>query len=169
MITDKDKYFIILAVNVSLASKCVRAKYGSVIVSKDGRIVSTGYNGKPRGSKNDDICYRLGLPDNAPKPNCCLHSEANALLFSDPLEREGGTIYVSGRPCTDCLLLIFQSGIKRLVYLDEDNYATGHSGNINHENLNETFIKDYGFNDKIDIVPITLDKVYEKLYEAIIK
>jgi len=139
----KDVYFMRLALDVAKGSKCVRAQYGSVIVSRDGRIISTGYNGKPRGSSNDHICYRVGLEDNAAKPNCCLHSEANALLFSNPLDRMGGTIYVSGRPCTDCLLMIFQSGISRLVYLDEDN-STGHSGNIN-----QSFISDYGFCDKL--------------------
>lgn len=79
MITNKDAYFMNIALKVADGSKCIRAKYGSVIVSKDGRIISTGYNGKPRGSKNDHICYRNGLPDNSPKPNCCLHSEANAI------------------------------------------------------------------------------------------
>lgn len=141
-----DAYFMNIALDVAKGSKCIRAKYGSVIVSRDGRIISTGYNGKPRGSVNDNECYRVGLEDNASKPNCCLHSEANAILFSSPEERAGGTIYVSGRPCTDCLLLIFQSGLSKLVYLDENN-ATGHSGNIN-----KTFICQYGFDDKIDVV-----------------
>lgn len=145
-----DAYFMNLAIDVAYGSKCIRAKYGSVIVSKDGRIVSTGYNGKPRGSINDSICYREGLPDNASKPNCCLHSEANALLFSSPEERAGGTIYVSGRPCTDCLLMIFQSGLSKLVYLDENN-ATGHSGNFN-----QSFISKYGFDGKLEIVSYRL-------------
>lgn len=148
-----DTYFMNIALDVAKGSKCIRAKYGSVIVSRDGRIVSTGYNGKPRGAINDYICYREGLEDNAAKPNCCLHSEANALLFSSPEERIGGTIYVSGRPCTDCLLLIFQSGLSELVYLDEDN-ATGHSGNIN-----QTFILKYGFIDKISIRKVTNEQV----------
>lgn len=155
-INHKDAYFMRIALDVSMGSKCVRAQYGSVIVSKDGRIISTGYNGKPRGSSNDHICYRVGLEDNAAKPNCCLHSEANALLFSNPLDRMGGTIYVSGRPCTDCLLMIFQSGISRLVYLDEDN-QTGHSGNIN-----KSFISEYGFCDKLIVDTIKKGDLYEQ-------
>jgi dCMP deaminase len=131
-----------IAIQVSRASKCKRARYGSVIVSADGRIVSTGYNGKPRGCINDDVCYREGLPDNAPsKPNCCLHSEANAIIFSDPLARIGGTLYVSGVPCTDCLLLLSQSGLAELVYLDN---STGHRGNTDAD-----FVAKYGIKLKI--------------------
>lgn len=125
----RDDYFMGLAFQVAKASKCVRAKYGSVLVSRDGRIISTGYNGKPRGSSNDHICYRQGLPDNAAKPNCCLHSEANCLMFSSPDERMGGTLYVSGIPCTDCTLLIAQSGVARLVYYDGPT-SSGHKGNF---------------------------------------
>lgn len=124
-----DDYYMGLAFQVAEGSKCIRAKYGSVLVSHDNRIISTGYNGKPRGSSNDHLCYRQGLPDNAAKPNCCLHSEANCLLFSSPIDRIGGTLYVSGVPCTDCALLIAQSGVARLVYYDGPS-VTGHVGNF---------------------------------------
>ncbi len=117
-ITDRDRYFMKMALHTATASKCVRAQYGTVIVTNDGRVASTGFNGKPRGSRNDDVCYREGLPPSAPKENCCLHSEANAIMFSSPEERRGATIYVSGVPCRDCSLLIMQSGVTRLVYLD---------------------------------------------------
>lgn len=161
-INHKDSYFMRIALDIANGSKCVRAQYGSVIVSKDGRIISTGYNGKPRGSSNDHICYRVGLEDNAAKPNCCLHSEANALLFSSPLDRSGGTIYVSGRPCTDCLLLILQSGLSRLVYLDEDN-PNGHKGNVYlaGENINNSFISEYGFCDKLIVDTIRKGDLHE--------
>lgn len=133
-LTNKDFYFMNIAHEVAKASKCIRARYGSVIVSEDGRIVSTGYNGKPRGSVNDQICYRDGLPDNAAKPNCCLHSEANALMFSNPEERKNGTIYVSGIPCTDCTLMILQSGLKRCVFYSGKN-EYNHRGNFSWEFL----------------------------------
>ena len=141
-------YFLNLALQVSTASKCLRAQYGTVIISRDGRVVSTGYNGKPRGSCNDNECYRLGLPDNASKPNCCLHSETNALLFCNPLEVRGGTMYVSGIPCIDCMLLIMQSGIGKLVYLNASS-ASGHKGNFDI-----AFVEKYGFMDKIEIVSV---------------
>lgn len=140
----QDIYFMRLALAVADASKCKRAQYGTVIVSKDGRIVSTGYNGKPRGSCNDDMCYREGLEPNAAKPNCCIHSEANALMFCSPEERRGGTLYVSGIPCTDCALLIMQSGIERVVFLDADN--NGHRGNST-----ANFWHQYGFSHRIKL------------------
>lgn len=125
----QDAYYLRLAFEIAQGSRCVRAQYGSVLVSADGRIISTGYNGKPRKSINDHICYREGLPDNAAKPNCCLHSEHNCLLFSDPVARQGGTLYVSGIPCTDCALSIAQSGVARLVYYAGPAH-TGHFGNF---------------------------------------
>lgn len=123
----QDRHWIKVALTIAEASKCVRAAYGTVILSADGRVVGTARNGKPRGSLNDHVCYREGLPPNAPKANCCLHSEQNAIMFSDPLERLGGTMYVSGVPCNDCALLIMQSGVHRLVYLDGPA-ASGHVG-----------------------------------------
>lgn len=117
-----------LAFQIASGSKCHRAQFGSLIVAADGkRIVATGYNGKVAGSICDHLCFREGLPPNAPKPLCCMHSEINALLFSNPLDRQGGTIYVSGRPCQDCGLAIAQSGIRRLVYWDGET-THGHPG-----------------------------------------
>lgn len=139
-----------LAFHIASASKCLRAKYGAIIVSKDGRIVSTGRNGKPRSSINDDVCYRVGLEDNAAKPNCCLHSESNALMFCSPEERDGATMYVSGIPCTDCALLIAQSGIARLVYYTGEQ-SSGHRGNFDLE-----FYKKYGM--KFEVVPFSFEE-----------
>lgn len=144
-VTKADKYYMKLAHAVSRGSKCVRANYGTVIVSKDGRIVSTGYNGKPRGSTNDHVCYREGLPPNAPKENCCIHSEANAIMFSDPVERQEATMYVSGIPCNDCALLILQSGISRLVYYTGPQ-SSGHRGSSD-----DSFWEKYGSNiERVD-------------------
>lgn len=112
----KDRYYMSLAMEVAKASKCLRAQFGSVIVSADDRVVGTGYNGKPRGSTCDHVCFREGLPPNSPGRLCCGHSESHALLFSSPLDRKDGTIYVTGQPCSACSLAILQSGIKRLVY-----------------------------------------------------
>lgn len=148
----KDDYYMSLAFAVAKGSKCLRAQYGAVIV-KDGRIVATGYNGKPPHSVNDHICYREGLPNNASKPNCCLHSEANAIIHSAPEERQGATMYVSGIPCTDCALLIMASGVTRLVYYDGPS-ASGHLGNSDHD-----FWSMYGFDRKIELVSYQ-DKVF---------
>ena len=117
MIRKSDRHYMELARGVATASKCRRARFGSVVVSADNRIVGTGRNGKPAGSLCDDVCFRDGLPPNTPGHNCCIHSEVNALLFVSPADRRGGTLYVTGRPCNDCTLVILNSGIVRLVYL----------------------------------------------------
>lgn len=143
-----------LAFQVSKGSKCVRAQYGTIIVTKRGGISSTGYNGKPTRSTNDAICYREGLPPNAPKENCCIHSEWNAIMFSDPEERQGGTMYVSGIPCNDCALLIMQSGIARLVYFDGAS-VTGHRGCSND-----------GYWDKYGSKVVRVAFTYEEWEEA---
>lgn len=141
MISNRDKHFMLLAFIISEQSKCIRAQYGSVLVSSDGRIVSTGYNGKPRGSINDDICYRVGLqPNTNVVPDCCLHSEANCLLFASPEEKIGSTLYVSGIPCENCSLMIAQSKISRLVYYTGEQ-AHGHSGDFNLDFYNKYGMK----------------------------
>lgn len=124
-LTKKDKHYMDIAKLVSTESKCIRAQYGAVIVSKDDRVISSGRNGKPRGSKNDHICYREGVPAAERTHECCLHAERNALLFADPMERIGGTMYVNGIPCKDCSLYIMQSGLFRLVYCDRSHSDSG--------------------------------------------
>ena len=145
-LTQKDLQYLKLVRLIGESSKCLRARYGALIV-KNGRIIATGYNGKPHGAINDHLCYREGLEDNAPKPNCCIHAEVNALLHSSPDERKGATMYVSGIPCTDCALLIMQSGITRLI-CDQRGPQT-HQGNSTLD-----FWREYGFDKKIEIITV---------------
>ncbi len=125
MTREKHAGWMRVAQAIARQSKCVRAQYGTVILDPGGRVVSTGYNGKPAGARNDAVCYREGLPPDANKPKCCLHSEQNALVFGNYAEYQGGTIYVSGLPCEDCALLIMQSGIKTLVALEDQRGYDG--------------------------------------------
>lgn len=130
--TARDKFYLKLAYEMRGLSKCLRAKYGAVLVSYSGRISSTGVNGKPRGSINDHICYREGFVDNAAKPNCCIHAEVNCLLQADVYDKIGATLYVSGIPCTDCALIIMQSQLNALVVAEERdplNPVFPHQGN----------------------------------------
>lgn len=125
MITEKDHYFMRISEAVKTASKCLRAKYGCVIVGADGRIKGTGYNGKPQGSKCDHICFREGVPEAERTHECCIHAERNALLYTDALDRKDGTMYVTGTPCKTCALHIMNSGIARLVYLEYSHSDSG--------------------------------------------
>lgn len=105
-------------------SKCVNRKVGSVIVNKDNRPVSVGYNGAPAGFHNGSnfpvcagVCPRGGTAARGDSYDNCIsvHAEANALIFADRRHYEGGTIYVTNPCCWDCAKLIANSGIARVV------------------------------------------------------
>lgn len=118
-----DETWMGLAQIVALRSKCVRG-YGAVIVDHSNRIVATGFNGEPKTLDVEGSC-RAWCPHANQSPggdySDCLsiHSEANALLFCDRRDREGGTIYVTGVPCWDCAKLIANSGLATVVILDD--------------------------------------------------
>ena len=99
---------------ISRSSKCCRLQVGAVIV-KEGRIISTGYNGLPSGY-NDSICNK----------NCegceeTIHAEMNAILFAAKkgIATEGATLYTTHAPCTNCAKHILNSGIKEVIYLND--------------------------------------------------
>lgn len=147
-IPSKDTVYMLMAMQHARLSKCIRAQYGAILVSADGFLVGGGYNGKPAGSINDMVCYRMGLEDNASKPNCCLHAEDNAITLTDRSLYIGGTIYVSGIPCTDCALKIAQSGLVRCVYLVDPDGP--HQGNFDQE-----FAGKYGM--RVEFVPFRIE------------
>lgn len=114
-----DEYFLDLARAASTRATCSRRKHGAVIVQKR-RIVSTGYNGAPSGVAHctDGACPRAdsSAPQGHEYDSCiAIHAEANALLFSGPDEREGGTLYCTGAPCFGCAKLIANSGVEEVV------------------------------------------------------
>jgi deoxycytidylate deaminase len=116
-----------VALAVGSISNCPRAQYGTVVLDVAGRVVTTGRNGKPRGACNDATCYRENLPRGlgiAAHP-CCIHAEANALIFGNFSEYQGGTLIVSGQPCMACALLIMQSGVSTLVVLEDNRPKDG--------------------------------------------
>jgi len=137
-------------------SNCPRARYGTVILDRAGRVVSTGRNGKPRGSTNDEVCYRKDLPRGlgmAAHP-CCLHSEQNALIFGDYSEYQGGTLIVSGQPCMACALLIMQSGVATLVVLED--------GDRPKDGL--AVLSEYGAN--LEVIELSRSEIEEPLCEG---
>jgi deoxycytidylate deaminase len=155
-----DRAWMNVAYACSQLSKCRRAKYGSVLIGPNKRQLSMGYNGKPAESTCDGICFRENLPPNAPKDNCCLHSEDNCI--TDIGTRNippGSTLYVTGVPCNDCALKIMQARIARLVYFDGAG-LTGHTGSSNNE-----YWERYGFDSRIERVPFTFE-AWEELYGA---
>lgn len=114
-----DDTWMQIAYTMAKRSRCVRRQLGAVIVDSTNRVVATGYNGPPAGYPYPcaAACPRaLYGGDDADYKNCIsIHAEANALLFCDRREREGGTIYVPEMPCYSCAKLIANSGLKHVV------------------------------------------------------
>lgn len=109
----KETYYLSIASVVAQASFDPSSKCGSVIVSKDGRILSTGYNGPIKQSEDEEI--PLTRPE---KYYHFIHAEENAILAYGGSYQDiaGATIYVTGRPCHRCLRMIIQKGIKKIVF-----------------------------------------------------
>ena len=101
-----------------------RKKVGAVLV-KDNRIISVGFNGQPTGWDN---CCEDVMPDGSlvTKPTV-IHAEANALFWCAKTEiiTNNSTIYLTLSPCATCALGLIQSGIKRVVYLEEYRDLSG--------------------------------------------
>lgn len=128
---NKDRYYLGIAQQVAERSTCLRRNYGAVIVNND-EIISTGYNGAPRGEMN---CIDCGFCErelqNVPKGEryelcVAVHAEQNAIISAARREMAGGTIYIVGieakdgsyanpAPCLICRRMIVNAGISRCV------------------------------------------------------
>lgn len=98
----------------STLSKSKRKKVGALVV-KGNTIISDGYNGTPTGFPND--CEDIDGNTHW----YVLHAEANAILKTARSTQDisGSTLYVTLSPCRDCSKLIIQSGIKRVIYIED--------------------------------------------------
>jgi len=119
-----DEYFVEIARQVATRSTCLRRQVGAVIV-RDKRILSTGYNGAPRGLPHCDVagCLReqLGIPSGQRQEICRgLHAEQNAIIQAalHGVSVEGGAIYVTHQPCITCAKMVINAGIVRVVCAD---------------------------------------------------
>jgi dCMP deaminase len=109
-----DKAYLRMAQEWAKLSHCKRKKVGAIIV-KDRMIISDGFNGTPTGFNNACECEK-GLTN-----WYVLHAEANAILkvAGSTQSCQGATLYLTLSPCKECSKLVHQSGIKRLVYIDQ--------------------------------------------------
>ncbi|MDD2225356.1 MAG: dCMP deaminase family protein [Candidatus Shapirobacteria bacterium] len=120
-----DEYFIKIAALVSERSTCLRHHVGAIIV-KDRRILTTGYNGAPAGTKDclELGCLRnqLGIPSGERVEICrAIHGEQNAIIQAAKYGQDiqGATMYCTHSPCIICTKMLINAGIKRLVtYVD---------------------------------------------------
>ena len=116
-----DEYFVEIARQVATRSTCLRRHVGAVVV-RDKRILSTGYNGAPRGLDHCDVvgCLReqLNIPSGQRQEICRgLHAEQNAIIQAalHGVSIAGSTIYVTHQPCITCAKMIINAGITRVV------------------------------------------------------
>lgn len=124
-----DDYYVNIAWVVSSRSNCLRRSVGAIIVMRRS-IVSTGYNGTPFRVKNCDEggCPRCAsdLPRQAGYDWClCVHAEQNAIALAarHGTATEGGSLYVTLRPCFSCLKEAIQAGIHEIVYDQPFDYS----------------------------------------------
>lgn len=137
---DKINYYLDIAETVTKRSTCIRRNFGAIIVKND-EIISTGYNGAPRGRKNCcDLksCLReeLQVPRGERYELCrSVHAEQNAIISASRSEMIDATLYMVGKDaktneyvensmsCSMCKRVIINSGIKKLVIRDsKDKY-----------------------------------------------
>ena len=114
-----DEYFMAIAEVVKLRSKDPNTKVGACIV-KDNKILSTGYNGFPRGCDDNKYPWDKGNKNEVDnKYFYVVHAELNAILNSTQSVKDS-TIYVTLYPCNECAKAIIQSGIKKVIYKNID-------------------------------------------------
>lgn len=128
----KENYYLDIAQTVLERATCLRRVYGAIIVKND-EIISTGYNGAPRGRRNCvDMGYctreQLRVPRGERYELCrSVHAEANAIISAARRDMVGGTIYLAGRDartgellhdatsCAMCRRTIINAGLERVV------------------------------------------------------
>ena len=115
-----DEYFMGVAKLAAHRSKDPSTQVGACIVSQDDIIISTGYNGMPKGCSDDEFPWdREGAETKYPY---VVHAELNAILNANGRDLRGSRVYVALFPCNECAKAIIQSGVKEVVYLS-DKYA----------------------------------------------
>ncbi len=123
-----DQTFMEIALVMSKRSHCLSHRVAAVITKND-RIVSTGYNGTPSGCINCDAYFsNIKYKDSEFKElhhefavRYEIHAEQNAIaeMAKNTVSSEGTTLYCTLSPCSQCAKLILAAGIKRVVYLEK--------------------------------------------------
>lgn len=133
-----DDYFMKITADVGERATCVKRQVGAVII-KDHRILSTGYNGAPKGFKHctEETCIReqMHVPSGQRHELCRgLHAEQNAIIQAawHGVSIAGGTLYCTYQPCVICVKMMINAGIVKLVY------AGGYPDELAREMLKES-------------------------------
>jgi dCMP deaminase len=116
----KDEYFLRMLELVAARGTCPRRQVGAIIANGAGQVISTGYNGPPRGH---DHCIDVPCPGveqrSGDSSRCeAVHAEQNAILQAGGRLIEAYTLYVSCTPCFTCAKMIANTPIRRIVVLE---------------------------------------------------
>ena len=117
-----DEYFMGIAMLAARRSKDPNTQVGACIVSEDNIIISTGYNGMPKGCSDDIFPWERDGQQDMTKYPYVVHAELNAILNANGRDLRGSRVYVALFPCNECAKAIIQSGVKEVIYLS-DKYA----------------------------------------------
>lgn len=108
------QHWMSLALQTAGLSKDPSTKVGAVIVTKNNKQCSVGYNGPPSGFDDTEADWN----DRSIKYEMVIHAEENAIL-NCPFPKEGCKIYVTHRPCHKCMIRIMQVGIRELYWRND--------------------------------------------------
>ena len=112
-----DEYFMGVAILAAKRSKDPNTQVGACIVDKNNVILTTGYNGFPKGCSDDEFPWdREGEITKYP---FVVHAELNAILNASGKDLSGSRIYVALFPCNECAKAVIQSGIRTVIYADD--------------------------------------------------
>ena len=113
---DWDEYFMVIAADVASRSTCERALVGAVLV-KDRHIISTGYNGSPKGLPHCSEAGHLMVDGHCVRT---IHAEQNSIIQAAVfgLSTKDSTCYVTHFPCLICTKMLINAEIKRIVFKD---------------------------------------------------
>lgn len=117
----KERTYMEIARKVSRRSTCLSRAVGAVLLSAEGHVIATGYNGAPAGLPHQTWCYRLSKNSASGKDleGCTdVHAEENCIIQAaksggDPT---GGTLITTSSPCSRCMRMLINAGIVEIVY-----------------------------------------------------
>ena len=112
-----DEFFMSVAIAAQRRSKDPNTQVGACIVSPENIIISTGYNGMPKGCSDDE--YPWAREGEQTKYPYVVHAELNAILNANGRDLRGSRLYVALFPCNECAKAIIQAGVKEVLYLSD--------------------------------------------------
>lgn len=156
-----DEYYLTIAYVVAQRSFDPSSKCGCALVSKDNRILSTGYNGPIKGSIDSKI--PLTRPE---KYKHMIHAEENSLLaYSGSYQDiQGATAYITARPCSTCLRMLCNKGITRIVYSTANVTKL-----VDQEDMDAQYIminECEGKSPRVEMVEIGAKEIFDLLHKT---